>query len=320
MNPDPTTGPNYIADDCNCIYLPYLDGGSFSGYRTEPWPVSTQPGKVVYYRGLRNLDATLAYAFEHLHLTTATEMVVTGGSAGGLSTFLHSDRIGEYMREKAPSFERITAAPVVGFFLDHANYADNVVQEVVVGGGGEHYSSSYPHTGNYSSFMEVVYHDQNVTAALNTECLATFPTEPHYCFMSPHMAKFMNTPFFMFNSRFDAWQMDNDLQIPCSAGEPNHPKCNSTEQAAIVQYGADFITALQPVVESAPKNGAFITSCICHGCNWTGLVLEGATSYHHYLNWFQGKSAVKGGASIHIDDRAPNGGGVLDGGDCMPFP
>ena len=86
MNPD-RAGPNGITDDCNCIYFPYLDGGSFSGSRSEPWPVSTKPGKFVYYRGLRNLDATLEYAFEHLGLSTATDMVVTG-SAGGLTTFL----------------------------------------------------------------------------------------------------------------------------------------------------------------------------------------------------------------------------------------
>lgn len=77
--------------------------------------------------------------------------------------------------------------------------------------------------------------------------------------MSPHMNKFIKTPFFMFNSRFDAWQMDNDLQVPCHVGEENHTKCSSAEQAAIVQYGADFIDALQPVIDSAPPK-----RCIYH--------------------------------------------------------
>lgn len=131
------------------------------------------------------------------------------------------------------------------------------------------------------------------------------------------MNKFIKTPFFMFNSRFDAWQMDNDLQVPCHVGEENHTKCSSVEQAAIVQYGADFIDALQPVIDSAPQNGAFITSCICHSCNWTDLTLDGETSYTHYLNWFEGRMT---GTSIHVDNRPPNGGGVLNGGDCFPFP
>jgi hypothetical protein len=52
------------------------------------------------------------------------------------------------------------------------------------------------------------------------------------------MVKYVETPFFVFNSRFDAWQMDNDLQVPCHAGDPTHTHCNTTEQAAIIQYGA----------------------------------------------------------------------------------
>jgi hypothetical protein len=55
----------------------------------------------------------------------------------------------------------------------------------------------------------------------------------------------------------------------CKLGEPKHPLCNDAEQAAVVQYGSDFLEALKPVIESAPKNGAFITSCVCHGCPWS---------------------------------------------------
>ena len=28
-----------LDEDCNCIYMPYGDGASFSGYRAKPWPV-----------------------------------------------------------------------------------------------------------------------------------------------------------------------------------------------------------------------------------------------------------------------------------------
>ena len=47
------------AGDCNCVFLPYCDGASFSGHREDPWPV---PGgnATLAFRGLANLDATLA--------------------------------------------------------------------------------------------------------------------------------------------------------------------------------------------------------------------------------------------------------------------
>jgi hypothetical protein len=294
-----------LADDCNCIYMPYLDGGSFSGNRDKPWPVKSKPGKFLHYRGLTNLDATLDFAFSHLGLDKATAMVVTGGSAGGLSTFLHVDRVADRMKA-APACNRTTAAPVVGYFLDHAKYAAPTKPNV-----------DYPHTGNYSSWMKILYEDQNITAALLPACLAAFPSEPHLCFMSPHMVKFVQSPFFMFNSRFDAWQMDNDLQVTCSVGDKGHRPCSTAEQAAIVQYGADFLSDLKPVIASTPKNGGFITSCICHGCPWSTLTLDNATSYQHYARWHRGQD----GSSMHIDSRPPNGGGALASDPlCMSFP
>eukprot|EP00966_Prymnesium_polylepis_P285994 6606300-Prymnesium_polylepis.1 len=75
--------------DCNCVFLPYGDGASFSGYRAATWPVPGYPGQNLTFRGIRNLDATVEWAIRH-GLSNATELVVTGGSAGGLSTFLHA--------------------------------------------------------------------------------------------------------------------------------------------------------------------------------------------------------------------------------------
>ena len=52
-----------IAADCNCLYMPYLDGASFAGYRAEPWPVpGSEPAAALHFRGIKNLDATLEWA------------------------------------------------------------------------------------------------------------------------------------------------------------------------------------------------------------------------------------------------------------------
>lgn len=208
-----TNSTDVLSKSCNCIMMLYLDGGSFSGDVTSPVPVPGRPGKFVHYRGLRNLDATLDYAFEQLGLDRATELVVTGGSAGGLSTFLHLDHIAQRMKVSAPSCVLVTGAPVVGYFLDHANYVQ--LHPPVAGTSGQpartkanQIASSYPHSGNYSSWMKTVVSDQNATAALLPECLAAFSDRPHLCFMSPHAVQFIRTPLFVFNSKFDAWQSE----------------------------------------------------------------------------------------------------------------
>ena len=95
------------------------DGASFTGNRVDPVPV---PGtsKSVHYRGARNLDATLDELFAHHGLKNATQVIVTGGSAGGLSTFLHLDHVAERVRVYAP-LAKVVGKPVCGFFLDHGN-------------------------------------------------------------------------------------------------------------------------------------------------------------------------------------------------------
>merc|ERR1712226_1184939 len=94
------------------------------------------------FRGIKNLDATLDWAFRH-GLDKATEFVLTGGSAGGLSTFLHADRIRQRLLAHAPSCKHIVAAPVVGYFLDH----DNIRHDA----------------NNYTARMAYIYHMQNLT-------------------------------------------------------------------------------------------------------------------------------------------------------------
>eukprot|EP01052_Picozoa_sp_SAG31_P026404 SAG31_NODE_2389_length_5806_cov_3.020151_3_plen_159_part_00 len=79
------------------------------------------PGKNITFRGIKNLDGVIDYMMSHGG-DKATEFVVTGGSAGGLSTFLHADRFAAALKAGAKGIKTIRAAPVVGYFLDHDNF------------------------------------------------------------------------------------------------------------------------------------------------------------------------------------------------------
>ena len=88
----------------------------------------------------------------------------------------------------------------------------------------------------------------------------------------------------------------------------------------MLQYGQDFLSQLEPVYADGAKNGGFITSCICHGCPWSDLILNGKNAEQHYFDWMMGRSA--GASAIHIDPRMPNGDGALNGTTfkmCTPF-
>jgi len=167
--------------------------------------------------------------------------------------------------------------------------------------------------------MKYIYGMQNLTTgALLPSCLKSFPSEPHYCFMSPHMEKFIKTPFFVFNSKYDEWQMVNILQAPCYKNHQN--ACTDSEQKAVMQYGKDFMTQFDSV-ESDKGHGGFITSCVCHGCSWDSLTKSEAsqeTAMDAYLAWINGKTT--GAGSFHIDQRGPNGDGTIKLSSCKPFP
>lgn len=295
-----------IDNDCNCIYMPYSDGASFSGFKSEAVAVPGTNEKI-YFRGIKNLDGVIDFAMAN-GMTDATEFVVTGGSAGGLSTFLHMDRFAGRLKAEAPKCKTIRGAPNVGYFLDH----DNFKHTTGFPGGPNSPQWATPGTGaNYTMWMKYIYTMQNLTfgadGGLTEACQKKHPTEPHLCFMSPHMNDVVETPFFMFNSKYDHWQLLNELQTNWTTAD---------QQQAVLQYGKDFMQQLVPV-QQASKNGAMITSCICHGCPWKDLVLGGKTSFQNYADWFYGKSAV---SHFHIDSRLPNGGGTFTYPDCIPFP
>lgn len=168
------------------------------------------------------------------------KVVVSGESAGGLSTFLHVDRVAAKLRSRAPNCKVVRGAPVVGFFLDHDNINNS--------------------KSNYTAKMKYIYSMQNLTTERNggtisTSCVQAHSDSPHLCFMSPHMHGFIKTPYFVFNSKYDLWQIENEIQIRL-----NDPR----SRKAVVAYGVDFLKQFASVTKES-QNGGMITSCICHG-------------------------------------------------------
>jgi hypothetical protein len=138
----------------------------------------------------------------------------------------------------------------------------------------------YPRGSDYPDWIKYIYNMQAVEAAggVSSACLAAFPDTRHYCMIAPHVQPFVQveprsrstsglhsisarftddgghcsagpwqTPFFMFNSKYDAWQLSNEEQLPCFASDaaPKNRTCSAAEQAATVQYrGADTVTTL----------------------------------------------------------------------------
>ena len=161
-------------------------GASFSGNRAEPYHYP-KTNQTLYFRGARILDAILDTLLEDHGLDKATDVLLAGGSAGGLSTFLHADHVGAYLRAKGVPIKRFKAAPVSGFFLMHATASGKLL---------------------YPDEMKYVFHMQNSSGGVNAACLESHePADRWRCIFANESYAHTKTPMFPLNSAVDAWQM-----------------------------------------------------------------------------------------------------------------
>jgi len=254
LGDDPSLNPAFA--HFNRVMLWYCDGGSFSGDVAETVPVvrpSASGGNVttqLHFRGKRNLDAVLRYLRLHHNLGAATEVLLSGGSAGALAVYLHAD----YVRAGFGAGVKFRAAPVSGFFLMHDTAA------------GE---DAFP------ARARGVFGMMNSSGGVNQRCVeALAPAGLAWrCFFANASYAYTRTPLFALNSAVDSFQMGAILDIaPACAGlgaskapGAQFANCSDAELAAVTSYEADFLRDLRgsPAFDRA-GSGGFIESCMEH--------------------------------------------------------
>jgi O-palmitoleoyl-L-serine hydrolase len=166
---DPEDNP--LIHDWNMVYFMYCDGNSFSGSNSS----TTQHGNAtLHFRGKHILDAGLAQLPSLKH---ATDVVISGCSAGGLATFLHCD----HYAEKLPH-AKVVCVPQSGLFPDGPP--------------------------NYHAGMTWAFHQQN--ASVNQDCLQSQVPQSN-CNFAQYVMKYIRTPIFPLQSTYDTWQTANEI-------------------------------------------------------------------------------------------------------------
>jgi hypothetical protein len=97
--------------DWHAVYTVYCDGSSATSARDDS-PIPTPGGSPIWLRGFDVLQAWL----EELELlggllSNATDVVLTGTSAGGMATYIHSDFIRSKVGERATSSSNHSTPP-----------------------------------------------------------------------------------------------------------------------------------------------------------------------------------------------------------------
>ena len=263
----------------NFVWLAYCDGSSQTSNREDPVVVGST---TLHYRGRALLDAHL-FELERQFgfLSTATEVIISGTSAGGMSTYMHSSFIKTQLR--APG-ARLVAVPDAGFWWDVPRY----------GGGASIWLDN----------MRTATPEANWNATLRGNqgaCLAAPPSgNPLLCYTQPHAYAFLDVPTFVVQSLADPANFGICWGLPCSLKGNDPGNCNAQELAAVASFGAwmgDNITLAQS--QFGGRDGHFLTSCnqheeSCRSFDWWGINVGGATMNSTFFNcaWAGARAAA----------------------------
>ena len=244
---DPVQNP--LMHDWNHIFVRYCDGAFYSGDKEEPVPFL---GTRLYYRGKHIIEALFADLSSKLE--SSSDVVLAGCSAGAMHVYAHLDA----MRALAPANVRIVGLPQSGYFLDEP----------------------WLTPGLKASIQE-----QNATSLFPPECSRDYAGREELCFHGPIAMKYVQTPIFALQSRFD-W-----------ARHKQAPAC--ADDACTQEYVTQFQDAISTSFDSSNKGGYFLDSCLhhCFKCMQEELPARpmddatGLTPLQAFAVWYSGGKA-----------------------------
>lgn len=169
---------NTLMHNWNKVFLVYCDGGSFSG--NNHTRTLTSQGVELFFRGRQNLIA-LKGAIDYIGMgkKSTTDVVISGCSAGGLSTYLHLD----WWRENIPNSVKVVGLPIDGIFLD----------ESVV--------------GNTVFFDSMTWLTRQMNSSTNENCTKNNTNAIGKCMFAEYLSMYITTPFFVYNSKYDEYDV-----------------------------------------------------------------------------------------------------------------
>lgn len=282
MASNSTTNPDFHT--YTMIFAHYCDGSSFSSYR--PDPIKLPSGDDMWMRGKANLDAILDELSAVHGLDVAEEVILSGGSAGGLAVYYHLDYVADFVHQSSPE-ARVSGFPDAGYFADLPNVH------------GESVYRGFFQTADSTCW------NSTASVGTNAACLAANNGASSWkCLMAEYLTDYIKTPMYVMNAAFDVYQVQNILDVGCVPA-----RCNTTQIEAIEAYRKDFVTSsIRHLSDRADAvgHGAFICSCLVHEQNldycsggnphayncagWLTTRVAGLSPQQAYSAWHRGDS------------------------------
>ncbi|CAA0820559.1 Pectin acetylesterase 8 [Striga hermonthica] len=222
----------------NRVHLMYCDGSSFLGDVDE-----VDPETNLHYRGSRIFNAVMDELLAK-GLDYAKNVILSGGSAGGLATILHCDGF----RWLLPDAQRVKCISDSGFFLQAVDL---------------------PGVEEREDFFARVVELHGLEKILPVTC--TSRLNPGLCLFPENLVGDIDTPLFLLESSYDQYQITEQYTLyiggrdawkSCVNGSLTF--CNSTQLEILENFHDTFVQTLQDLDYSTSR-GMFVHNCYRHG-------------------------------------------------------
>ncbi|CAI7778250.1 unnamed protein product, partial [Closterium sp. NIES-54] len=295
------TNPDFF--NWNLVYIRYCDGASFIGNVDEP--IRDHEGKPqIYMRGRRVFESIISHLQTHHGMRSASHVLLSGCSAGGLAALLLCDSLADWMRRESGELEGVGGGGGGGGGGEKGGEErkeGGVVMKCMSDGG--YFLDARDPGGRYfvrDTMFRPVTAFHNVT--LNPHCLASRPPmNSSQCFFPENFLPFLSTPFFILNSLYDSWQIAHSfasftlfLEEEWHACHMSLQGCDKERLDKIHAYRDEMVAKVSPLLSSnrsAPPvrwrlaaassessvNGAYLVSCRAH-CMAMGPMWHGSTA------------------------------------------
>jgi len=259
LSSNATINPNFY--DANQVYVWYCSSDSMRADR----PASNATGGW-HFRGLRIVQQIiLDLLFNQTpSLQNATQVLLTGDSAGGVATFNNADEIGEMIKLINPQVY-YRAFVDAGMFLDYPVYNSGYI--------------------SFSEIAQALITFNGVQYA--PLCVINLPNENWKCFHLQYFQPYLITPTIYHEFRFDGANLGFD-------GVPAPPYSNVTTNW-ILTFGTNMTLQLLNLA------AFFSPACTLHEVidsnYFNDIIVQGTTFAPVLGNWF-----LNGNKPVHLTD------------------
>jgi len=297
---DPSESPfsNY-----NHAVLWYCDGGIFGGDRDEPLsapdPADKTKNVTLYFRGRRILEHMLdTLQKPEFGLSTATEVLLSGGSTGGLATYMHADFVGARLPKSVTKFK---AVPAAGWFGSLPAWMKHG-------------------TAQYLEEMQNVFELHGLDGAGPKWCYKSLPDKDRWqCTLADKAYRYSQTPMFVLQAldTFLAVQNETSTSLSlrnfvCAGQHLSEDRCTQDDTSRLSAVLDGFVSTLNSTQKfSRPGEGGFLSSCNEHSIYENPAFFKftdgGVTMAEAVYHWWNADSSEK--ADWHlpckINDKPP---------------